>query len=128
VFAYFTIAFPLSAVGYELHNTTSALAHLRSRYVRIYLEPNEKWLRVISRRHYFKSLDRLDEMGIEPDGFSGAPVFAIYQTKDMQCHFGLCGFITDANAEGVCAVYPATDLLAALNGILVKKSFAALVA
>lgn len=118
VFAYFTIAFPHQAVGYEMNNDESALAHLKSRYVKIYLEPKENWLKIIGNRHYFKSLDQLNEMNVDPDGFSGAPVFVVYQTKDLQCHFGLCGFVTDANKEGVMAVYLAEFLLPALNKIL----------
>jgi len=117
IFAYFTIAYPLQAVGYELTEDESALAHLRNRYIQLHLEPTKDWLPLIDNRHYFRSIDSLSDINTHPDGFSGAPVFVIYQSDDLQCHMGLVGFITDANSEGTMAVYPAQSLLSSLTTI-----------
>lgn len=110
-FAYFFVGFPRQAIGYDLSPEEDRLAHLRSKWIKVHVEPIEKEYQAIPNRQHYRCLDPLDEMGIEPDGISGSPVFHIYQTRDDQCRIGFCGLITHANDKGVCAVYESEQIL-----------------
>ncbi len=46
----------------------------------------------------------------DPDGFSGSPVFFLYQDDSKQAHLGFAGMITDASNEGRFAMYEARDI------------------
>lgn len=110
VFAYYFIGFPSQAVGYEISFVDGKLEHLKNRWIRLMLEPDETTLRLVPNRVYMKSRDSFDSIQIDPDGISGSPVFVVYQTPDDQCHLGFCGTITDANKSGVVAVYDARPM------------------
>jgi hypothetical protein len=110
IFAYYFIGFPSQAVGYEISSESGALEHLKNRWIRLLLEPDTTTLRLVPNRLYMKSLDSFESMKIDPDGISGAPVFVVYQTHDDQCRFAFCGIITDANKNGVVAVYDAQPM------------------
>ena len=46
----------------------------------------------------------------DPDGFSGAPVFYIYEDEARQSHLGFAGIITDGSKEGRFNIYRASDI------------------
>jgi hypothetical protein len=78
-----------------------------SRWVKLYLEPTDPsaWdneYRVPLQVHHRYHADIGD-----PDGFSGSPVFFLYQDDAKQAHLGFGGMITDANKSGRFNIYEA---------------------
>ena len=43
----------------------------------------------------------------DPDGFSGSPVFFLYQDESLQTHLGYAGMITHGNKDGRFMIYEA---------------------
>jgi hypothetical protein len=52
----------------------------------------------------------------DPDGFSGSPVFFLYQDDTKQAHLGFAGMITDANKSGRFLIYEATYIKQVVAG------------
>jgi len=81
-----------------------------SRWCKLYLEPTEPsaWdhdLRLPLRVHERYHADIGD-----PDGFSGSPVFFLYQDDSKQAHLGFAGMITHANRDGRFLMYSAAHI------------------
>ncbi len=112
---YYTVAFPSNAQVLELDDAELRSVRMRTNWAKVQVGPHPDALEIIEGRVYMRCADRLSEMGLSPDGFSGAPVFAVYQTADLQCHFGFCGLITHGHEDGRLAVFPAPELLASIR-------------
>lgn len=87
-----------------------------SRWVKLYLELAEpsNWdhdLRVPLQTHHHYHADIGD-----PDGFSGSPVFFVYQDESKQAHLGFAGMLTDANKSGRFMLYEAAHIREIVKG------------
>lgn len=88
-----------------------------SRWCKLYLEIAEPsaWdheLRIPLRVHERYNADIGD-----PDGFSGSPVFFLYQDDLKQAHLGFAGMITHANREGRFLIYGAEHIRQVVAGL-----------
>lgn len=88
-----------------------------SRWCKLYLETAEPsvWdheLRIPLRMHERYHADLGD-----PDGFSGSPVFFLYQDGSKQAHLGFAGMITHANREGRFLIYEAEHIRQVVAGL-----------
>jgi hypothetical protein len=54
----------------------------------------------------------------DPDGFSGSPVFFIWQDETRQTHLGFAGMITHGNRSGAFQIYPAEAIKPAVRSIV----------
>lgn len=115
VIVYYTVAFPNIAQKVDLDESEIRSVRLRTNWAEIHLEPDTEALKLIDTRTYMRSVDKLTDLNLSVDGFSGAPVFVIYQLSDSQCKFGFCGLITHGNDDGRLAVFPASELLSAID-------------
>lgn len=107
----FSIGYPTQFSSFEMTIDADNCAtgiDVISRWCKLYLESTEPsaWdhslrlpLQVHGRYH--------SDIG-DPDGFSGSPVFFIYQDASMQAHLGFAGMITHANRNGRFLIYEAT--------------------
>ncbi len=93
-----------------------------SRWCKLYLTPAERtnW------DHDFRFPLQIHEdyhanIG-DPDGFSGSPVFFIYQDDTKQAHVGFAGMITDANQEGRFVIYEAAYIRQVVAGLGLSPS------
>ena len=115
VIVYYTVAFPSIAQKVELDEFELRSIRFRTNWAKVQIEQDPDALELLDGRTYMRCLDPLSEMGLSADGFSGAPVFSIYQTPDLQCNFSLCGLITHGSDDGRLAVFPASELLSAIR-------------
>lgn len=115
VIVYYTVAFPSNAQKIELDEAQFRSIRMRTNWAKIQVVPDPNALRLISDRVYMRCADPISEMGLSPDGFSGAPIFAVYQKADLQCRFGFCGLITHGDADGRLAVFPASELFSSIR-------------
>jgi hypothetical protein len=88
-----------------------------SRWVKLYLEPVapsvwDQEYRVPLQVHHRYQADIGD-----PDGFSGSPVFFLYQDDSKQAYLGFAGMITDANKSGRFSMYEATFIPQIVAGL-----------
>jgi len=109
--AYYTVAFPANAQKIELDEEQVRSTHMRTNWAKVLIVPDTNALKLIEGREYMRCVDSMSEMGLSADGFSGAPVFAIYQKADLQCRFAFCGLITDGHEDGRLAIFPATEIV-----------------
>jgi len=116
----FSIGYPTRFSSFDTsyddeYNTTGY--EIISRWCKVYLTKTEPtaWDRE-SRIPLRVHEDWHAEIG-DPDGFSGSPVFFLYQDETKQAHLGFVGMITDANCEGRFAVYEAAHIREVVNGI-----------
>lgn len=115
VIVYYTVAFPSIAQKVDLDETEVRSIRLRTNWATVHLVKDDDALPLIDGHSYMRSPDPFRNMGLSVDGFSGAPVFAIYQTSDLQLHFAFCGLITNGDDDGRVAVLPAHGLLLAIK-------------
>lgn len=54
----------------------------------------------------------------DPDGFSGSPVFFIWQDATRQTHLGFAGIITHGSSSGSFQVYPTETIREIVNRII----------
>jgi hypothetical protein len=120
VIAHFFIGFPLQAVGYDLKDSGDALSNLRTRWVKLLVEPAPDAIQFVPNRLYFRTGTPLEEMGLDPDGISGSPIFCIYQDEEDQCRVCIGGMITHASKSGALAVYDPEPIRLLLDGIVVR--------
>lgn len=86
-----------------------------SRWTKLYLEPTvpsafDHELRLPLQIHR----DFQADIG-DPDGFSGSPVFFVYQDDTRQAHLGFAGMITHANKLGRFLVYETANIRTAVD-------------
>jgi len=86
-----------------------------SRWTKLYLEPaapssfdHEHRLPLQIHRDFQADIG-------DPDGFSGSPVFFIYQDDTRQAHLGFAGMITHGNKSGRFLIYETADIRRAVN-------------
>lgn len=115
VLVYYTVAFPSNAQKIELDETQLRSIRMRTNWAKIQVNPDPNALQLIRDRVYMRCADPISEMGLSPDGFSGAPVFAVYQKADLQCRFGFCGLITHGEEERRLAVFPVSELFSSIR-------------
>lgn len=115
VIVYYTVSYPSSAQEVDLDDEGFRLVRMRNCWAKVHVIPDPNALKLIDHRIYMRCTDTMADMSVSSDGFSGAPVFAVYQTADYQCRFAFCGLITDGDDDGRIAVYPARVLFRALQ-------------
>lgn len=120
IFGYIFIGFPTQAVVYDLKPDGEALAHLRSRWIMMLAEPTSDAIQFVPNRLYFRTVDAFKEVGLDPDGISGSPMFCLYQDRGDQCRVAVSGMITNASESGVIAVYHPDPLRRMLDGIVAR--------
>jgi hypothetical protein len=106
----FAIGYPshFSSHETEFHDDLSVVdMSVTSRWCKIYLETRipdgfDLPYRIPLRLHRDFEADLGD-----PDGFSGAPVFFLYQDETRQTHLGFAGMVTHAHQDGRFSVYDA---------------------
>lgn len=76
-----------------------------SRWVKLYLQPAAADAWDQENRVPLKLHERYQAEIGDPDGFSGSPVFFVYQDDSKQAHLGFAGMITHANKEGRFNIY-----------------------
>lgn len=88
-----------------------------SRWSKVYLQQAEPGLLDPQNRLPFTlHPDFKAEIG-DPDGFSGSPVFFVWQDAEKQAHLGYAGMVTHANSDGRFMIYEAAHLRQVLVGI-----------
>jgi hypothetical protein len=110
VIVYYTVAFPSSAQRVDLDEQELRSIRMRTNWAKVQLLPDPEAVKLIDTREYMRCADTMPEIGLAADGFSGAPVFAIYQSPDLQSRLAFCGLITHGSEDGRLAIYPATRL------------------
>lgn len=115
VLVYYTVAFPSNAQKIELDEEQLRSIRMRTNWAKVLVVPDPNALQLIKDRIYMRCADPISKMGLSPDGFSGAPIFAVYQKADLQCHFGFCGLITHGGEDGRLAVFPASELFSSIQ-------------
>ena len=117
----FAIGYPtrFSSFDTKFNETDDAAIGLdvTSRWVKLYLEqvsPSvwDKDCRVSLQVHHRYHVDIGD-----PDGFSGTPVFFLYQDNSKQAYLGFAGIIAEANMAGRVSMYEAVHIRQILAGI-----------
>lgn len=81
-----------------------------SRWCKLYLVPAERSVWDHDFRVPLVVHERYHADVGDPDGFSGSPVFFLYQDNSKQAHLGFGGMITDANRMGQFVMYEAAYL------------------
>lgn len=88
-----------------------------SRWSKIYLEPSlPKALHHENRVPMELHREFKADIG-DPDGFSGAPVFFIWQDASRQAHLGFGGMIAEANRNGRFLLYEARHLRQVISAL-----------
>ncbi|MCP9630288.1 hypothetical protein NML43_24615 [Rhodopseudomonas palustris] len=93
-----------------------------SRWAKLYLEQTtpsawDREYRIPLKLHHNYHADIGD-----PDGFSGSPVFFIYQDSQKNAHLGFAGMITDANKSGRFNIYEATYIRMIMTDIIANPA------
>lgn len=108
IVAIFAIGYPTRFSSFEMtldEDESPVGLEIINRWVKVYLEkaapsPWDTELRVPLQLHseYPAKIE-------DPDGFSGAPVFFVFQDEKMNAHLGFAGMISHANKSGRFMIY-----------------------
>ena len=90
-----------------------------SRWCKLYLQPRKATEWDLSSRIPVKVHEKYPADVGDPDGFSGSPVFFIWQDESRQTHLGFAGMITQGDKSGNFQIYPAETIRTVVNGILI---------
>ena len=122
----FSIGYPSAFSSFETTFTAEYEAtglDITSRWCKLYMEraqpgPWDLPFRIPVKLHSGYAA----EIG-DPDGFSGSPVFFIYQEDGGQTHLGYAGMITDGNREGRFMIYEAARIRDLVNRLATEDAF-----
>jgi hypothetical protein len=109
----FSIGYPTRFSDYEITFDESEIpvtADVVSRWVKLYLQEREREGWDLETRIPLKVHERYHAEIGDPDGFSGSPVFFIWQDDTRQTHLGFAGMITHGNSGGAFQIYPAETI------------------
>lgn len=118
VIAQFFIGFPSQALGYDLHDAGDRLSNLRTRWIKLLVEPAPTAIQFEPNRDYYRTTTPLDENNLDPDGLSGSPIYSVYLDNADQCCVCITGMITHVSRSGVLAVYDADVIRRLLDTIV----------
>jgi hypothetical protein len=120
VLVVFAIGYPSRFSSFETEFDADCQAtglDVRLGWSKLYLEQTDPQSRDIPLRLPLQARgDARADIG-DPDGFSGAPVFAIYQDVQRQAHLGFAGMITHGSKDGRFMIYEAERIRLLLDGL-----------
>lgn len=124
VLVIFAVGYPSRFSSFETEFDTDYQAEgldIRLGWSKLYLEQTTPQARDVPLRLPLQARSDAGTNIGDPDGFSGAPVFVVYQDAQLQAHLGYAGMITHGSRDGRFMVYdagrirPLLDRLAAAD-------------
>lgn len=110
VLVVFAIGYPSRFSSFETEFDADDRAtglDVRVGWSKLYLEQTEPEARDIPLRLPLQARSTAGADIGDPDGFSGAPVFVVYQDEQDQAHLGFVGMITHGSRDGRFMIYGA---------------------
>ena len=126
VLAYAAIGFPTAhqdyGIAWDEEEMEVKPGHVRSRWVRIYLDAVEATGFDEEGLSPFQiDAEQIEAIG-DPDGLSGSPILMLYQDASLQAHFAIAGVIVLASKAGRVNAYPGRVLGEALSQLALARS------
>ena len=120
----FAIGYPSQFSSFETQfdaDFEATSLEITTRWCKLYLELAEQTSWDVPFHLPLRLHTKFDATIGDPDGFSGSPVFFIYQDDGGQTHLGFAGMITHANKEGRFMIYEGGRLMDLVNRLAKEK-------